>query len=373
MNFDLSQATHYHHGKFPPQAFDYSRVLNPLLEATDALARYDQMLKGLHNSEIFLAPLRGQESLASSRMEGTFSTLEEVLQLESEAEQSLSTVDEFRSEAVETYLYGRSLRGAQRAMADGQPLSKALIKQMHQMLLSFARGHSKSPGAFKTEQNYIGARGSPQIAFVPISPEQLESGMDQLLDFVQKSQMASLLRVAISHVEFEALHPFKDGNGRVGRMLITLLLWQLGPISSPHFYISRFFEEHKAEYIHTMREVFASGAWEDWCVFFLRAVKEQAFQNLEVAENTRKLYEDMKGRFSELLNSPKAVQALDYLFTNPVFRNSRFTKHADIPEHTAARFSRKLLEEGLLATRQEASGRQSAVYSFEPLLELVRI
>lgn len=122
-----------------------------------------------------------------------------------------------------------------------------------------------------------------------------------------------------------------------------------------------------------MREVSASGAWEDWCIFFLRAVKEQAFQNLQIAESTRNLYEEMKGRFAELLNSPKAVQALDYVFTNPVFRNSRFTKLAGIPEHTAARFSRKLLEEGLLAVRRGASGRQSAVYSFEPLLQLVRI
>ena len=227
--------------------------------------------------------------------------------------------------------------------------------------------------AQKTEQNYIGSRGSPKISFVPISPEQLESGIDQLLDFSSNAQWPALLRVAISHLEFEALHPFKDGNGRVGRMLVTLLLWQLGCISTPHFYISRFFEEHKAEYIHHMREVSSSGAWENWCVFFLGAVKEQAFQNLQIAESTRNLYEDMKGRFAELLNSAKAVTALDYIFTNPVFRNSRFTQHAGIPPHTAARFSRILLEQGLLVPVREASGRQSAIYSFEPLLSLVRI
>ena len=170
-----------------------------------------------------------------------------------------------------------------------------------------------------------------------------------------------------------ALHPFKDGNGRVGRMLVTLLLWQLGCISTPHFYISRFFEEHKADYVHAMRAVSAQRAWEDWCVFFLQAVKEQARQNLQVAENTRQLYEQMKGRFAELLNSAKAVTALDYVFTNPVFRNSRFTQHAGIPAHTAARFTRVLLEQGLLAPVREASGRRSAIYGFEPLLNLVRI
>lgn len=373
MNADITQAVNYHFGSFPPQEFDTARVLDSLLEATDALARYDQMLKGMHNSEILLAPLRGQEALASSRMEGTFSTLEEVLELESEADPDLSANDEYRSEAVETYLYGRALRVARKSMEDGQPLSKSLIKQMHQLLLSFARGQTKNPGRFKTEQNYIGTRGSSKISFVPVSPEQLESGMDQLLDFSSNAKWPALLRVAISHLEFEALHPFKDGNGRVGRMLVTLLLWQLGCISTPHFYISRYFEEHKADYIQHMREVSASGAWENWCIFFLDAVKEQAFQNLQVAESTRDLYEEMKGRFAELLNSPKAVTALDYVFTNPVFRNSRFTKSAGIPQHTAARFTRILQEQGLLVPLRESSGRQSAIYSFEPLLNLVRI
>lgn len=373
MNVDLSQAVDYHYGAFPPKAFDTARILGPLLEATDALARYDQMLKGMHNSEILLAPLRGQEALASSRMEGTFSTLEEVLELESEADPDLSASDEYRSEAVETYLYGRALRSARQALQDGQPLSKSLIRQTHQLLLSFARGQSKNPGQFKTEQNYIGSRGSTKISFVPISPEQLESGMDRLLDFSGSAAMPALLRVAISHLEFEALHPFKDGNGRVGRMLVTLLLWQLGCISTPHFYISRYFEEHKADYIHHMREVSSSGAWENWSAFFLGAVKEQAQQNLQTAESIRDLYEEMKGRFAGLLNSAKAVTALDYIFTNPVFRNSRFTNHADIAPHTAARFSRILLEEKLLVPVREASGRQSAIYSFEPLLRLVRI
>lgn len=373
MTVDLSQAVDYHYGAFPPQAFDTARVLEPLLEATDALARYDQMLKGMHNSEILLAPLRGQEALASSRMEGTFSTLEEVLELESEIDPDLSATDEYRSEAVETYLYSRALRLARQSMEEGQPLSKALIKQMHQLLLSFARGQAKNPGQFKIEQNYIGTRGSPQVSFVPISPEQLESGIDRWIDFTHEEQWTALLRVALSHVEFEALHPFKDGNGRVGRMLVTLLLWQLGCISKPHFYISRFFEEHKADYVHIMRAVSAEGAWEDWCAFFLRAVKEQADQNLQVAESTRSLYEEMKGRFTALLNSSKAINALDYMFTNPVFRNSRFTNNAGIPRHTAARFSRILLDQGLLAPVREASGRQSAIYRFEPLLELVRI
>jgi Fic family protein len=373
MIIDTSQAIPYHYDAFPPADFDFTRVLTELLAATDALARYDQVIKSMHNSEIFLAPLRGQESLASSRMEGTFSTLEEIMQLESEGDEDLSAAEDYRSETVETYLYGRALRNARTSMERGQPFSISLIRQLHQMLLFIHSGNAKTPGMFKTEQNYIGTLGGHRVAFVPISPEQLDSGMDRLMAFVEDGDLPSLLRVAIFHVEFEALHPFKDGNGRVGRMLITLLLWHYGLINAPHFYISRYFEENKAGYVNAMRAVSASGAWEDWCVFFLKAVREQAFQNLEIAENIRSLYEEMKVRFAELLASRWSVQALDYLFTNPVFRNSRFTRNAGIPPPTAARFTRKLAEEGLLSTRVEAAGRQSAVYSFEPLLALVRI
>lgn len=374
MNIELKDATPYHHGQFPPKGLNHNVLLQSLLEATDALARYDQVLQSLHNSEIFLAPLRGQESLASSRMEGTFSTLEEIFQLQGETDDDdpLKVAQEFRSETVETYLYSRALRLAQHDLADGQPLSSALIKRMHQLLLSYSSGTKKSPGSFKEEQNYIGARGTSRVSFVPIAPEHLDQGIETLLAFAHDDSCPALLRVALCHIEFEALHPFKDGNGRVGRMLITLMLWHLKVISAPHCYISRYLEEHKADYIDRMREVSANGAWENWCIFFFTAVKEQAFQNLQVAEDTRKLYADLKPRFTKLLASRWSTQALDYLFTNPVFRNSRFTKQSGIPSQTAARFSRKLLEEGILSVRLEASGRQSAVYSFEPLLELVK-
>lgn len=375
MKLDLSQAVQYHSGEFPPRSLDYSVFLPDLLEATDALARYDQMLQGMHNSEILLAPLRGQESLASSRMEGTFSTLEEILQLqeESEGEDPTEIAKEYRSEAVETYLYSRSLKEAHQQLSDGYPLSESLIKRMHQLLLSFGRGTGKAPGEYKTEQNYIGASGGTQVSFIPVSPEGLSSGMEDLLTFLTDDSMPPLLRVALCHLEFEALHPFKDGNGRVGRILITLLLWRLNVISKPHFYISRYFEENKASYINIMRNVSDYGNWEEWVQFFLSAVTSQARQNLAIAESIQSLYEEMKIRFLDLLASRYSTQALDYIFTNPVFRNSRFTNNSGIPKQTAARFSRVLLENQLLETKLEPSGRQSAVYAFEPLLKLVRI
>ncbi|MEY5041642.1 MAG: hypothetical protein RLZZ414_1190, partial [Bacteroidota bacterium] len=177
----------------------------------------------------------------------------------------------------------------------------------------------------------------------------------------------------IMHLEFEALHPFQDGNGRIGRMLITLLLWSTKTISEPHFYISGYMEENKDEYIDIMRTVSENNDWEKWCVFFLNAVEKQAIKNLEIAENIKNLYEEMKHIFSDTLSSKWSVNALDYIFTNPIFRNNRFTSKSGIPAPTAARFTRILLEKELIRTIEEASGRRPALYAFEPLLKLVRV
>ncbi|MEP2776580.1 MAG: Fic/DOC family N-terminal domain-containing protein [Luteolibacter sp.] len=373
MNLDTSNAVHYRDGQFPPDSLDYGQILPALLAATDALARYDQMLKSLHNSEVFLAPLRNQEAVISSRMEGTISTMDEILELEAEYGDQANPTSEKRSDGVETYLYQRALRSAQTEMRGGRPLSSSLMKSIHQQLLSFGRGAEKSPGAYKSEQNYIGERGRREVSFVPISPEKLDSGMDALFSMISGGEMPVLLRAALCHLEFEALHPFKDGNGRVGRMLITLMLWSEGAISAPHFYISRYFEDHKDDYISKMREVSASGAWDEWCAFFLTAVEKQAIHNLDASEKIRSLYEEMKVRFSEILASKWSVAALDYMFTNPIFQNSRFTRNAGISPQTAARFTRVLLQEGLLQTVREAAGSKSATYRFEPLMKLVRV
>lgn len=374
MPLDTSQAVHYHLGKFPPAGLDYRQLMPGLLSATAALARYDQMLRGLHNSELFLAPLRGQEAVVSSRMEGTISTLDEILQLEAEyGEDDASAALEFRSDAIETVLYRRALGTAQARLEQGQPLSESLVKAVHRQLLSLGRGASKAPGAYKHEQNYIGERGSRQVSFVPIAPEHLAAGMEALFAVIGDADMPVLLKTALTHAEFEALHPFEDGNGRVGRMLITLMLWQGGVIAAPHFYISRYFEDRKEEYLDRLRAVSAADDWTGWCLFFFSAVEQQAIRNLEMAQDIRDFYEGMKVRFSELLASRFSIAALDYLFTNPVFSNSRFTREAGIPAQTAARFSRVLLQEGLLQTVREASGRRSAIYRFEPLMAMVRV
>lgn len=371
LNFD--NAVDYHYDKFPPSQLDYQKAMHQIIKSTDAIARFDQMLKNMHNSEILLAPLRNQEAVISSRMEGTVSTIDEILKYEADYDDYVDTGSSVRSEVIETILYQRALKAAQGAIEEGQPISQYLIKAAHQKLLSFGRGAEKNPGTFKNEQNYLADRTKRNILFVPISPEKLQEGLDKLFEYINTSEDPDLIKTAITHLEFEALHPFKDGNGRIGRMLITLMLWSSGVISAPHFYISAYFEENKDEYIDKMREVSLTDNWTDWCIFFLEAIEQQAIKNLEISENIKALYDDMKTIFSEVLSSKYSLNALDYVFTNPVFRNSKFTNNSGIPPQTAARFTRLLLENDLLVVVEEAAGRRPAMYAFEPLLELVRV
>lgn len=370
---DFTNSVQYHYEKFPPKDLNYGKIVNSLLKATDSLARYDQMLKNMHNSEILLAPLRNQEAVISSRMEGTISTMDEILKFEADSENDSEEAKNVRSEVFETILYQRALLNAQRAMIDGYQLSQHLIKTLHQQLLSFGRGAQKSPGQYKIEQNYLADKIKQKVLFTPISPEKLNDGLEQLFTYIKDSSDPILIKTALMHLEFEALHPFQDGNGRIGRMLITLLLWSSGTISEPHFYVSRYLEEHKDEYIDTMRNVSENNDWEAWCIFFLNAIEKQAVRNLEIAESIKNLYEEMKHVFSDTLSSKWSVNALDYIFTNPIFRNNRFTSKSGIPGSTAARFTRMLLDKELLRTIEESSGRRPALYAFEPLLKLVRV
>lgn len=370
---DMSEAVNYHFGAFPPAQLDFARLVKPLAAASSALARYDQMLMAMHNSAIMLAPLERQEAVESSRIEGTITTLDELLAYEADQDETESpSITNVRNDTLEVYLYERAMTAAQKYLKQGYTLDKYTLRSTHQILLGFGRGSSMSPGQFKTEQNYLADKGKKKVLFIPISPEHLESGLDELFRYINDDKDEILIRTALAHLEFEALHPFKDGNGRIGRMMITLMLWQQKAISAPHFYMSSYFEQNKDAYIDTMRNVSAQGAWTDWVVFFLQALEQQATKNLARTEEIRQLYDDMKERVRSLLSSQWSTRALDFLFERPVFRNNSFTQRSGVPHGTAYRFINLLVEAGILRTLQNASGRRAAMYAFEPLLKIVR-
>ncbi|HTN12876.1 MAG TPA: Fic/DOC family N-terminal domain-containing protein [Acetobacteraceae bacterium] len=369
--YDLSEAVDYHYGRFPPTELDLARLIEPLARAQDAISRYDQMLVSLPNSELLLAPLRQNEAVISSRMEGTISTVDEVMIYQADNEDA-ATASPARHDVVEVALYSAVLRRAQEAVAAGQPIGEALIKTAHRILLSYGRGASKSPGQYKTEQNYIGDDRRKIIHFKPINPLQLQPAMEALLRFIDEKPMLHLFAVGVAHVEFEALHPFNDGNGRIGRLLITLLLWKYGLIHKPHFYVSAFLEEHKEEYLSRMRAVSRDGDWTGWVAFFLRAIASQSDGNLTIARRITTLYDEMKGRFREISGSKWHIAAQDYVFENPVFKNHQLIKRSGMPKHVATRITRLLHEGGLLTELRPARGRRGALFMFEPLMRIVR-
>ena len=370
---NMDEAVKYHYEQFPPLQIDYSQLISPGFKASDAIARYDQMLKNMHNSEIFLAPLRNQEAVISSRMEGTVSTMEEILKYE--ADQSDGDLSKFnhRTETIETFLYSKTLKKAQQWVEEKKPINSFLIRSLHEELLSYGRGANFSPGQFKSEQNYIADKIQKKILFIPISPEKLVDGLENLFDYMENNNEQSLIKTAVSHLEFEALHPFKDGNGRIGRMLITLFLWKSGTISAPHFYISGYLEEQRNRYLALMRNVSATNDWTSWCVFFLEALEKQAIRNLMVSESISQLYEEMKIKFRELLGTQWCISALDFIFTNPVFRNNKFTSSSGIPASTATKFTRIMLDNKMLKQIAEPSGRRPGLYAFEPLMEILKV
>lgn len=372
--YDLTNAVEYHYGKFPPKHIDYQRLAPSLTRAISALARYDTKLEGLHNKELLLAPLRNAEAVVSSRIEGTIATLDEILEIQADVDDDDDDEDHsaYRQEAIEVYSYTRAVKRAQSLISQGLPISSRLIREAHSQLLFFGRGADKAPGIFKREQNYVADKRSRQILFVPTKPELLEQGISNLENYVHDDSIEPLVQTAVMHLEFEALHPFKDGNGRLGRMLIPLNLWQRKIIHAPHFYVSGAIEERRDEYVERLRFVSSEGHWDEWILFFLEILQRQAEINIAITDRISDLYNETQIRFRELLNSQWAPLAVDYVFAKPVFRNSAFTASAGIPSQTAHRISRILVEDGTLRIVQPASGRRPALLAFDPLLEIVR-
>jgi Fic family protein len=307
-------------------------------------------------------------------MEGTISTIEELYRLEAEEDAgSADPYREARNDDVETYLYSRALRNAQQALTEGAPRGEHLIRTAHQQLLSFGRGARKRLVSYKVEQNYIGDERRGKIHYVPIAPEQLGPAMAELVRYINESAMRPLIRTAIAHVEFEALDIFEDGNGRIGPMLITLMLWKVGVLHQPKFFVSGYFEAHKDKYIERMRAVSATGDWTGWVVFFLQAMHAQATVNIQTGDAIFRLHGEMRERFREVLNSQFHDQALDFVFASPVFRKDRLLERSRIPPSSARALSRRLVEAGLLRTIEAASGRRAAMYVFDPLLDLLKV
>lgn len=361
----------YHLGMFPPRQLDLQTLFPLIGPATNALGRYDGLLSAIPNKHVLLSPLTTQEAVLSSKIEGTHVTIGEVLEIEAGSDAESLTAPK-RDDAEEVLNYRASMLSCTQELRH-RPLSQQILRTAHSILMKGVRGRDKSPGSYRQEQNWIGPKGCSieNASFIPVAPEHLQAGMDSWEQYLNSTtELDILVQLAIIHVEFEGLHPFKDGNGRLGRMLIPLFLFQRNLLSSPDFYMSGYLEKNRDEYQEYLRAVSRDGAWTEWCAFFIRGITEQAAANEAKARSILELYEKIKIRVVELTHSQHSIRAVDFLFNSPVFSTSTFIAASDIPKPTANRILTLLRDEKILLVLREGKGRRPALYCFPDLLNI---
>lgn len=352
----------------PVTDLDWRRLVPLVGKANAALARYDGMLQALPNPAVLLSPITANEAVLSSRIEGTQATLEEVLQQDAGIEQAQSR----HADIEEISNYRAAMRDAEQALAH-RPLSLSLIKGVHQRLMQGVRGSDKTPGEFRIDQNWIGRQGSPMHSarFVPPNPMVLPQALDVWANYLASEDEDPVLQVAIAHAQFEILHPFKDGNGRIGRMLIPLLLFQRKTLSRPMFYLSEYLESHRDQYYDGLLAITDEGNWQGWLEFFLNAMVVQADTNLTKAKKILELYDELKQRFIKATHSQFAVPALDAFFMRPILNAADFAKFSGIDNRvTANGILNKLQQEELVFRLRKAAGPTPAVFALPGLINI---
>ncbi len=361
----------YHAGRFPPEEELKWPTLIPLLSsAAAALARYDALLELVPNPRLLLALLMTREAVLSSRIEGTQATMGDVLQFE--AGQAPASPRR-RDDITEVLNYCTAMGHAERLLIEGKlPLCQRVLKAAHNALMQGVRGANKSPGEYRRTPNWIGPPGCDreEARFVPIAADQLPQAMAAWERYMHSEALDRLVQLAILHAEFEALHPFLDSNGRLGRMLVPLFLWQVGLIRAPVFTMSAYLENHRDTYYDRLLAVSRDDDWTGWCYFFLEAIRQQAEDNLNKAQGILKLYDAMKDQVIHLTHSQHAIPALDWIFKRPIFKSIDFVSQANIPQATARRILKCLRDNGICTTMVEPQGRQAAILAFPALLNL---
>ncbi len=361
----------YQPDNLPLEDLDYRLLFGLVGDANAELARYDGLLQGIPNPAVMLSPLTTQEAVLSSKIEGTQATVDEVL----EQEAGLIKEGEKFKDIQEISNYRSALFQANEHLQT-YPIKLSFVRELHRILLNSVRGQDKIPGEFRQDQNWIGKAGCSidEASFVPPSPLQLNDYLQAWETYLDFDDSDFLLQTAVIHAQFELIHPFKDGNGRIGRILIPLFLFQKKALSQPIFYLSEYLEANRDEYYQRLNAISADNDWNGWIAFFLKAITIQARQNRARVKAIMQLYDEMKSRIHEITHSQYSVYLLDALFSNPTFRTSdvtsKFKHDYNIHEKTTRNLLRQLKAAGALYELQPSRGSRSAVFCFPELINL---
>lgn len=352
----------------PSIKFD-EELLNLLSQADRAIARLDGIVTVLPNPEIFIAMYVKKEAVLSSQIEGTQASLEGVLEFEA----NLLPKDNIEDiKEVVNYVNAMNY-GIERIKT--LPMSLRLIKEIHKiLLLEKTRGSTKNPGEFRTVQNWIGPSGASlsEAIFVPPPPNMVVDLMSDLEKFIhQKDNIPPLIKISLIHYQFETIHPFLDGNGRMGRLLITLYLFWKGLLSKPLLYLSFYLKKNREEYYDLLMKVRQDGLWGDWMKFFLNGVYETSQESATTAKEIIKLKDQfIEKLYENSISSIFAVKLLEILFASPLIESKDVVSKLNINKDTANELIKSFERIGIL---QEITGKQRyKKYIFKDYVNIIK-
>lgn len=356
----------FHKLSFLPPEKEVKPPLKMLTDAYHAIGELKgRMYRDVINPQLIVAPLLNKEAVASSKIEGTQTTVEEVLRYEAgnqkKEDPDIMEVINYRKAIYESIEYLKK-----------KPSGENLIKTLHSTLLSSVRGKEKDPGNFRRTAVHLGKPGSnlDEAAYIPPKPDDIQGLMKNWVEFVHESNYDLLIKVAIAHYQFEAIHPFMDGNGRVGRLMIPIMMYEQELIPYPYFYISEYFEQHRSEYYEALRIVDRHQNWDSWVRFFLVAIKNTAVQMQSKVLRMYELYGSTKEDIVKM-NSQYAQLLLDLLFERPIISAKEILKRLDQPsKQTLYNLVEKFEEAGIL--REITGNQRNQVFAFDELLEIVK-
>jgi Fic family protein len=321
----------------------------------------------LPDTAFFLHLYVRKEALLSSQIEGTQSSLSDLLLFENEDVPGVPLDD-----VQEVSHYVAAMQYALNRLRGGFPVSLRLIREIHGVLLSDGRGADKEPGEFRRSQNWIGGTRPGNAAFVPPPPEELDTALDRFEKFLhdEENSLPLLVQLSLIHVQFETIHPFRDGNGRIGRLLITLLLCAKGALREPLLYLSLYFKSNRTRYYELLQKVRVEGVWEEWIEFFLEGAASTAAQAAETAGQLAQLFAEDRRRIQSLGRAASsALRVHEYMQKKPLVNIPKAAEALNLTAPTVASALKELLA---LDIAQEITGRQRGrTYAYKEYLRIV--
>jgi Fic family protein len=359
----------------PPKLNIDMDIVNQLTNAASALAELSGLGRALPNPHLFTAPFLRKEAILSSRIEGTQTELDELFAYEAGEQMHLPGMKEDKrvADVREVLNYVRAMEFGVKRINE-IPVSLRLMRELHEILLKGVRGEQECPGEFRRIQNYIGPSHSKisEAHFIPPPVPQMKNALNDLEKYIHTQDVyPALIRQALIHYQFETIHPFRDGNGRIGRLLIPLLLisWDLLP--TPLLYLSAWFEKHREQYYHLLRKVSQKGAWNEWIFFFLKGVEIQSKDAIQKAKKLQDLQLFWKEKLKKERSTGLAIQVADFFFEVPLLEARTVASVFQVTHQTAMKTINRLIKQGLVKefTNQRRNRKFFAPDIFNILIE----